>query len=71
MSKYVKELITNELKSRLEGVSDALLVDVVGMEANSNVELRKELRKKNMHLLVIKNSLGSASHGRNIPRTSV
>lgn len=58
MSKYVKELITNELKSRLEGVSDMLLVDVIGMEANSNVELRKELRKKNIHLLVVKNSLG-------------
>lgn len=58
MSKYVKELITNELKSRLEGVSDMLLVDVIGMEANSNVELRKELRKKNIQLLVVKNSLG-------------
>jgi large subunit ribosomal protein L10 len=58
MSKYVKELITNELKNRLEGVSDMLLVDVIGMEANSNVELRKELRKKNIHLLVVKNSLG-------------
>lgn len=58
MSKYVKELITNELKSRLDGVSDMLLVNVIGMEANSNVELRKELRKKNIHLLVVKNSLG-------------
>jgi large subunit ribosomal protein L10 len=58
MSKYVKDLITNELKSRLDGVSDALLVNVIGMEANSNVELRKELRKKNIHLLVVKNSLG-------------
>jgi large subunit ribosomal protein L10 len=58
MSKYVKELITNELKNRLEGVSDMLLVNVIGMEANSNVELRKELRKKNIQLLVVKNSLG-------------
>ncbi len=57
MSKYVKELITDELKSRFDGVSDALLVDVVGMEANSNVELRKQLRQKNIHLLVVKNSL--------------
>lgn len=57
MSKYVKELMTAELKSRLEGVSDALLVDVVGMEANSTVELRRELRQKDMHLLVVKNSL--------------
>jgi large subunit ribosomal protein L10 len=58
MSKYVKELITKELQGRLDGVTDALLVNVIGMEANSNVELRKELRKKNMHLLVLKNSLG-------------
>lgn len=57
MSKYVKDLITDELKSRFDGVSDALLVDVVGMEANSNVELRKQLRQKNIHLLVVKNSL--------------
>jgi large subunit ribosomal protein L10 len=57
MSKYVKNLITDELKSRFDGVTDALLVDVVGMEANSNVELRKQLRQKNMHLLVVKNSL--------------
>lgn len=58
MSKYVKELITDELKSRLDGVSDALLVDVIGMEANSNVELRKVLREQNIQLLVVKNSLG-------------
>ncbi|MGI9427748.1 MAG: 50S ribosomal protein L10 [Bythopirellula sp.] len=57
MSKYLKELMTNELKSRLEGVSDALVVDVIGMEANANVELRRALREKNMHLMVVKNSL--------------
>ena len=64
MSKYLKELITNELKSRLDGVNDALLVDVIGMEANANVELRKSLREKNIHLLVVKNSLATrASEG--------
>ena len=57
MSKYVKDLITNELKSQFDGLSDALLVDVIGMESNANVELRKELRQKNIHLLVVKNSL--------------
>ncbi len=45
MSKYLKELITDEFKSRFDGVSDALLVDVIGMEVNSNVELRKTLRE--------------------------
>ena len=57
MSKYLKQLITDELKSRFDGVSDALLVDVIGMEANNTVELRKELRDKGIKLLVVKNSL--------------
>jgi large subunit ribosomal protein L10 len=57
MSKYLKELISDELKSRFDGVSDALLVNVIGMEVNSNVELRKTLREKNIKLMVVKNSL--------------
>lgn len=57
MSKYLKGLIANELKNRLEGVSDALVVNVIGMEANANVELRKVLREKKIHLMVVKNSL--------------
>ena len=57
MSKYVKKLITDELKSRLDGVGDALLVDVIGMEANATVELRRELRQKNIQIAVVKNSL--------------
>jgi len=57
MSKYLKNLMTDELKGRLDGVSDALVVDVIGMEANASVELRRALREKNMHLMVVKNSL--------------
>jgi large subunit ribosomal protein L10 len=57
MSKYVKDLITNELKQRLEGVGDLLVVDVSGLENNKNVQLRKQLREKDIHLLMVKNSL--------------
>ena len=57
MSKFVKNLITQELSSRLEGVEDALLVNVIGMDANQSVTLRKQLRKKEIELLVVKNSL--------------
>ena len=35
MSKYVKDLITSDLAKRLEGVNDAILVNVVGMSANN------------------------------------
>ena len=33
------------------------MVDVIGLENNKNVALRQRLRKKNIHLLVVKNSL--------------
>ncbi len=57
MSKYVKNLLANEVKTRLGGVTDALLVNVIGMNVNANVVLRRELREKNMQLLVVKNSV--------------
>ena len=57
MSKFVKELITKDLRKRLDGVEDALLVDVIGLKNETNVALRQRLRKKNIHLLVVKNSL--------------
>jgi large subunit ribosomal protein L10 len=57
MSKLVKDMITNDLRKRLEGVDEALLVDVIGLENNKNVALRQRLRQKNIHLLVVKNSL--------------
>jgi large subunit ribosomal protein L10 len=57
MSKYVKDLITKDLRNRLQGVDDALLVDVIGLQNNKNVVLRQRLRQKNIHLLVVKNSL--------------
>jgi len=57
MSKYLKNLMTEELKTRLAGVDDALVVNVIGMGVNATVELRKELREKNIQLIVVKNSL--------------
>jgi large subunit ribosomal protein L10 len=57
MSKYVKDLMMGDLKSRLDGVTDALLVNVIGMNVNANVVLRRQLREKDIHLLVVKNSV--------------
>jgi len=57
MSKYVKNLLTEELRKRLDGVSDALVVDVIGLDANKDMVLRRRLREKNMALTVVKNSL--------------
>ena len=57
MSKLVKGLITKELASKLDGVEDALLVEVVGVDANASVALRKDLREKEIGLMVVKKSL--------------
>ena len=57
MSKYVKDLVVQDLRRRLDGIDDAVLVNVIGMEANETVVLRKQLRDKGIGLLVVKNSL--------------
>lgn len=57
MSKQLKNLIANEVSQRLAGVSDLLLVDVIGMGSLNTFNLRKELRGKNIQLLVVKSSL--------------
>src|SRR5215470_7023536 len=57
MSKYVKELITSDLRKKLEGVQDALLVNVIGMSNENSVNLRRQLRQKGIKLMVVKNSL--------------
>ncbi|TWU34976.1 50S ribosomal protein L10 [Novipirellula artificiosorum] len=57
MSKYVKELVTRDIKRELDGVEDAVLVSYVGMDANTTNELRGELDAKDIRILVVKNSL--------------
>lgn len=57
MSKYVKELMIREFSKRLEGIEEALLVNVVGLSANQAVTLRRQLREKRIELLVIRNGL--------------
>ena len=57
MSKFVKELITDHLKNRLQGVNDLFLVSLVGMDAITDSNLRAEFRSKNIQMTVVKNSL--------------
>lgn len=57
MSKTVKNLVANDLRKQLGGVNDAILVNVVGLDAIRTTKLRKELRAKNISLEVVKNSL--------------
>ena len=59
MSKYVKNLITEHLRERLAEVHDALLVNMVGLDANANNRLRTVLGEKSIRVLVVKNSLAA------------
>jgi large subunit ribosomal protein L10 len=57
MSKQIKNYIAEEVKKRLQGVNDALLVNVIGLDSTNTFNLRRELRSKNISLLVVKSSL--------------
>lgn len=59
MSKYVKNLVAEHIRGRLGTVRDALLVNMIGLSANTNTRLRSVLRQKNIHVMVVKNSLAA------------
>lgn len=57
MSKQLKNMTVEEYSRRLQGVNDAVLMNVIGMDSLSTYNFRKELRGKNLNLLVVKSSL--------------
>ncbi len=59
MSKYVKNLISGDVLRRLDGVNDAILVNVIGMDSSSTYQIRKTLRDKKISMLVVKRSLAA------------
>ncbi|HAN98031.1 MAG TPA: 50S ribosomal protein L10 [Planctomycetaceae bacterium] len=57
MSKYVKDLVTKDLARRLDGVADCVVANVIGLDSLATYQLRKRLREKNIHCLVVKRTL--------------
>ncbi|RUL88757.1 50S ribosomal protein L10 [Tautonia sociabilis] len=57
MSKYVKELMMDQLRRELDGTRSVLLLDLGGLDAISETQLRSDLRKKSIRIKVLKNSL--------------
>lgn len=57
MSKYVKEMLINELSSRIGERTDILVVDSSKLDAISDNKLRAELRAKDITVLTVRNSL--------------
>jgi large subunit ribosomal protein L10 len=59
VSKYVKNLISEHLHERFKDVNEALLVNVVGLDAKADNRLRAELRRQKIQVVVVKNSLAA------------
>ena len=57
MSKYVKELLQNELKQKITDVDDFLVVQTKGIDGNANNEMRGALKAKGIKLMVVRNAM--------------
>jgi len=57
MSKIVKNLLIDDIRKKLTGVNDVLLVNAIGLNSDQTAKLRVVLRKKKINMHVIKNSL--------------
>jgi len=57
MSKYVKELMMDQFRADLDGNRSVLILDLKGLDAVTEHQLRQDLRKKSIKLRSLKNTL--------------
>jgi len=57
MSKAIKDMLVSDLRSRLDGVGEVLVVSLGALDAQKTTQLRKALRAKRISLQLVKNSL--------------
>lgn len=57
MSKPVKEMIVRDYQGRFGDLSGAAIIDIRGIPANANNELRTKLQEKSIRVTVLKNTL--------------
>ncbi|MEM8756771.1 MAG: 50S ribosomal protein L10 [Planctomycetota bacterium] len=57
MSKPVKEMIVADYQGRLEGMDDALVISLRGVDAEGTETIRSGLREKSVAVTIVKNSL--------------
>jgi large subunit ribosomal protein L10 len=57
MSKYVKELMMDQLRSDLNGSRSVLILDLKGLDAIAEHQFRRDLRKKSIRVRALKNTL--------------
>lgn len=57
MSKAIKQMQMDSLKGTFQGVKDLVVLSIKGLDCQADYSLRAALRKKNVRLQVVKNSL--------------
>ncbi|HVL12579.1 MAG TPA: 50S ribosomal protein L10 [Gemmata sp.] len=57
MSKKIKELELNTLRTTFKGVKDMVLLEPLKLDSATDFELRKRLREKQIRVKMVKNSL--------------
>jgi large subunit ribosomal protein L10 len=57
MSKYVKELMMDQIRTDLDGSRSVLILDLKDLDGVAEHQLRRDLRKKSIRLRILKNSL--------------
>jgi large subunit ribosomal protein L10 len=57
MSKYVKELMMDQLRSDLDGSRSVLILDLKGLDAIGEFQFRRDMRKKSIRVRALKNTL--------------
>ena len=57
MSKYVKELMMDQFSTELDGDKSVLILDLKGLDAVAEYQLRKDLRTKKIKMRVLRNTL--------------
>jgi len=57
MSKYVKELMMDQLRTELDGDRSVLILDLKGLDAIAEYQFRRDLRKKSIKMRVLRNTL--------------
>jgi large subunit ribosomal protein L10 len=57
MSKKIKELELNNLRTTFKGVKDMVLLEPVKLDSASDYDMRKKLREKKIRVKMVKNTL--------------
>ena len=57
MSKQVKQLLTNELQGRFDGIKEFVVLDITGIDGIANNQLREKLREKKVKITMVRNAM--------------